>query len=317
MGDSSELTLRLAVREDAQALLGVVREAFAARRPVDPPAAALAEDTTSIAAALDEGFGVLAELDGQPVAGLLVRLDGDLATLRRVSVLPRAAGAGVARTMVEAAALAAVDAGATRVELSARREFPELIAWWQKLGFRILRQEELGFVLGRALPVAVEVPTAEAMRELGRRLAAVLWRGDVIVANGDLGAGKTTLTQGIGEGLGVEGPVISPTFVISRVHPGRGDGPALVHVDAYRLGSPSELNDIDLDATLADAVTLVEWGRGVAEWLSGERLEIDILRSDDPADDVRTVYLTGLGSRWTDALEALRHPDPRSHGEQP
>lgn len=306
MSESTELTLRLAVPEDSQALLGVVREAFSARAPVDPPAAALAEDEDTIRAALAEGFGVLAEIDGRPVAGLLVRLNGDLATLRRVSVLPSASGAGVARTMVEAAALAAVDAGATRVELLARREFPDLVAWWQKLGFQILRPAELGFVLGRPLPVALDIPTAEAMQRLGRRLATMLRAGDVIVANGDLGAGKTTLTQGIGEGLGIEGPVISPTFVISRVHPNAGDGPVLVHVDAYRLGSPSELNDIDLDATLADAVTLVEWGRGVAEWLSADRLEIDIVRSDDPSDDTRTVYLTGLGARWADALETLR-----------
>lgn len=161
-------------------------------------------------------------------------------------------------------------------------------------------------VLGRALPVALDIPTADAMRDLGRRLASLLRAGDVVVANGDLGAGKTTLTQGIGEGLGIEGPVISPTFVISRVHPHPGNGPALVHVDAYRLGGSSELNDIDLDATLAEAVTLVEWGRGVAEWLAEDRLEIDIVRSDDPADETRTVYLTGLGSRWANALETLR-----------
>ncbi|MEZ5086500.1 MAG: tRNA (adenosine(37)-N6)-threonylcarbamoyltransferase complex ATPase subunit type 1 TsaE [Tessaracoccus sp.] len=306
MSETTELTLRLAVPEDSQALLGVIREAFSARPPVDPPAAALAEDENSIRAALDEGFGVLAEVDGKPVAGLLVQLTGSLAMLRRVSVLPEASGAGVARTMVEAAALAAVDAGATRVELFARREFPQLIAWWERLGFRILHAEPLGVVLGRALPVALDIPTADAMRDLGRRLASLLRAGDVVVANGDLGAGKTTLTQGIGEGLGIEGPVISPTFVISRVHPHPGNGPALVHVDAYRLGGSSELNDIDLDATLAEAVTLVEWGRGVAEWLAEDRLEIDIVRSDDPADETRTVYLTGLGSRWANALETLR-----------
>lgn len=305
MSETTELTLRLAVPEDSQALLGVIREAFSARPPVDPPAAALAEDENSIRAALDEGFGVLAEVDGKPVAGLLVQLTGSLAMLRRVSVLPEASGAGVARTMVEAAALAAVDAGATRV-VFARREFPQLIAWWERLGFRILHAEPLGVVLGRALPVALDIPTADAMRDLGRRLASLLRAGDVVVANGDLGAGKTTLTQGIGEGLGIEGPVISPTFVISRVHPHPGNGPALVHVDAYRLGGSSELNDIDLDATLAEAVTLVEWGRGVAEWLAEDRLEIDIVRSDDPADETRTVYLTGLGSRWANALETLR-----------
>lgn len=124
MSETTELTLRLAVPEDSQALLGVIREAFSARPPVDPPAAALAEDENSIRAALDEGFGVLAEVDGKPVAGLLVQLTGSLAMLRRVSVLPEASGAGVARTMVEAAALAAVDAGATRVESSRAASSP-------------------------------------------------------------------------------------------------------------------------------------------------------------------------------------------------
>ena len=102
----------------------------------------------------------------------------------------------------------------------------------------------------------------------------------------------------------MQGPVISPTFVISRVHPSRGDGPALVHVDAYRLGDAAELADIDLDASLADAVTLVEWGAGLVEWLSEDRLEIDIARGLD--DDGRTVYLTGIGPRWAGALDPLR-----------
>ena len=145
---------------------------------------------------------------------------------------------------------------------------------------------------------------AEATRTWGRELAAVLRAGDLVVLTGELGAGKTTLTQGIGEGLDVDGAIISPTFVISRVHPSRGDGPALVHVDAYRLGDAAELADIDLDASLADAVTLVEWGAGLVEWLSEDRLEIDIARGLD--DDGRTVYLTGIGPRWAGALDPLR-----------
>ncbi|MDQ1615459.1 MAG: tRNA threonylcarbamoyladenosine biosynthesis protein TsaE, partial [Actinomycetota bacterium] len=92
----------------------------------------------------------------------------------------------------------------------------------------------------------VAVATDADMRELGRRLAAVLRAGDLVLLSGELGAGKTTLTQGIGAGLGVRGAVTSPTFVIARLHPPLGEGPALVHVDAYRLGSLAELDDLDL-----------------------------------------------------------------------
>ena len=103
---------------------------------------------------------------------------------------------------------------------------------------------------------------------------------------GDLGAGKTTFTQGLGAGLGVRGPVTSPTFVIARVHPCEVDGPALVHVDAYRLGGIEELDDLDLDASLDEAVTVVEWGEGIAEGLADSRLEVRIARaSDAPTDE--------------------------------
>ena len=99
-----------------------------------------------------------------------------------------------------------------------------------------------------------------------------------MILTGDLGAGKTTLTQGIGEGLGVRGDVTSPTFVISRVHPSVDDGPPLVHVDAYRLGGSAELDDLDLDTDIDEAVTVVEWGEGLAESLSVDRLELSLDR---------------------------------------
>src|SRR6202040_4428828 len=115
------------------------------------------------------------------------------------------------------------------------------------------------------------------MQALGHRLAALLRAGDLVVLTGPLGAGKTTLVQGIGEGLGVRGPVTSPTFVIARVHPVlAGPGPSLVHADAYRLGSVGEVDDLDLDADVASAVTVVEWGQGLAEGLAEDRLEISI-----------------------------------------
>jgi tRNA threonylcarbamoyladenosine biosynthesis protein TsaE len=134
------------------------------------------------------------------------------------------------------------------------------------------------------------------MREVGRRLAQRLRAGDLVMLIGELGAGKTTLAQGIGEGLTVQGRVSSPTFVIARVHTG-GRVP-LVHADAYRLGSIAEVDDLDLDATVAESVTVVEWGEGLVEHLAPDRLEVTIRRSHDPGDDVREVAIVGCGQRW-------------------
>jgi tRNA threonylcarbamoyladenosine biosynthesis protein TsaE len=151
---------------------------------------------------------------------------------------------------------------------------------------------------GAATVREVTAATDDAMRTLGRDLAALARPGDVLILSGPLGAGKTTLTQGLGEGLGVRGPVTSPTFVISRIHPSLSGGPDLVHVDAYRLGGPDEIDDIDLDMTLPDSVTVVEWGEDVAEGLSDDRLEIRIERHPD---DTRSVRLRAVGARWTGA----------------
>lgn len=118
------------------------------------------------------------------------------------------------------------------------------------------------------MTTTVDLPDAERTRALGKRLATLLRAGDLVVLVGDLGAGKTTLTQGIGAGLGVRGQVASPTFIIARAHPSLGDGPDLVHVDAYRLGSLDEVDALDLDSTLEDSVTVVEWGEGLVEQLS-------------------------------------------------
>ena len=153
----------------------------------------------------------------------------------------------------------------------------------------------------------VQVPTAARMRELGRRLAGLLRAGDLVVLAGPLGAGKTTLVQGIGEGLGVRGPVTSPTFVIAREHPAVGAGPALVHVDAYRLGSRAEVDDLDLDADVTGSVTAVEWGEGLVEELAPSHLLIEITVADPapggaaPGDEPRTVRLLGGGDRWAAA----------------
>ena len=180
----------------------------------------------------------------------------------------------------------------------------------------------------------VQVATADDMRALGRRIAGHLRAGDLLILSGPLGAGKTTLVQGIGEGLNVRGPITSPTFVIARVHPPLGSTaatgelrPALVHADAYRLGSVLELDDLDLDTDAAASVTVVEWGGGLAEGLATDRLEITIAPAeadvpvvgdplvegtvdggnvtdragdpDDPTVDVpRTVRISAVGERW-------------------
>lgn len=149
-------------------------------------------------------------------------------------------------------------------------------------------------------------------------LAAHLRAGDLVMLTGDLGAGKTTLTQGIGTGLGVRGQVASPTFVIARVHPPLADGPALVHVDAYRLNSFAEVDALDLDASLDDSVTIVEWGRGLVESIARDRLEITIRRPRgvegaetdldaaldailaDAEAGARVLTIQGFGARWAE-----------------
>ena len=157
----------------------------------------------------------------------------------------------------------------------------------------------------------VTVATAGQMRTLGRRLSSVLRAGDLVVLSGPLGAGKTTLTQGIGAGLGVRGSVTSPTFVIARVHPSLSSGPDLVHADAYRLGSRAEVDDLDLERDLATAVTVVEWGEGLVEDLAQSFLSVGIRAehaavseaavSGEVAEDVdvrRHVRVQGWGDRW-------------------
>ena len=188
-----------------------------------------------------------------------------------------------------------------------------------------------------AVQAEMNVETRQAMHDLGRRLAGLLGPGDLVVLTGDLGAGKTTLAQGIGDGLGVRGPVTSPTFVIARVHPSERGGPALVHVDAYRLGSIAEVDDLDLDASLEDSITVVEWGEGLVDELASDRLHVAIMRPhgapgasddgsidgsndgsndgsddgsvddrddlddgpDDVLDEPRRLRIHGVGQRWS------------------
>ncbi|WP_223913009.1 tRNA (adenosine(37)-N6)-threonylcarbamoyltransferase complex ATPase subunit type 1 TsaE [Actinomyces capricornis] len=166
---------------------------------------------------------------------------------------------------------------------------------------------------------------AEDTRALGARLAGLLRAGDLVLLSGGLGAGKTTLAQGIGAALGVRGRVSSPTFVIARHHPALGQGPDLIHVDAYRLDSLEEVDALDLDSSMQESVTLVEWGQGKVESLADNRLEVEVRRphgglgAAEPAtgpgqspdleqadDGRREIVVRALGPRWAGVvLDAL------------
>ncbi len=145
---------------------------------------------------------------------------------------------------------------------------------------------------------------SDSTQAWGHHVAAHLRAGDLIVLTGELGAGKTTFTRGLGEGLGVRGAVTSPTFVIARRHPGRDGGLDLLHVDAYRLSGPSEIDDLDLD--LEGAVTVVEWGAGRVEHLADSHLDITLRQA---GHDGREVIVTGHGPRWDQgAIDNLVRP---------
>ncbi len=296
---------------DAAVLLDTVRPAFAARPPLDPPAATLVETVESLAELLSHRGGLLARLDGEPVGGLVLDPVGTTMYVRRFGVLPGAQGHGIAARLIQAAVTEAE--GYDDLTVVARLELPETVGFWERRGFREVRRNEPNVELRRPLNTFLfDVPDADAMRALGESLAEQLRAGDLVVLSGELGAGKTTFTQGLGAGLEVRGPVTSPTFVIARVHPSLVGGPALVHVDAYRLGGIDELDDLDLDTALDDAVTVVEWGEGIAEGLAESRLEIRVIRAlahtEEAEDhDPRRVLMAPVGPRWYE----LEVPDSR------
>ena len=145
------------------------------------------------------------------------------------------------------------------------------------------------------MSLVLELATPADTEHLGWAVGARLRAGDVVVLSGPLGAGKTVLARGIGAGLGVRGPVTSPTFVIAREHPALlgGRGIPLVHVDAYRLGGIAELDDLDLDTDLLAAAVVVEWGEGMAERLADEHLLIRLQRRGDDRDGSRIAQVCG------------------------
>ncbi len=300
--------------ESAATVLAVVRKAFEVRPPLDPPAEAMSETEATMAALLGKHGGLLATLDDDPVGALVLDPVGSTMYLRRFGVVPESQGHGVAALLIDHA----VDAseGFDDLMVVAREELPHTIRFWERQGFREVWRESPNVELRRPLRTFLfNVPDADAMRKLGSSLAAQLRAGDLLVLSGELGAGKTTFTQGIGTGLAVRGDVTSPTFVIAREHPPLDGGTPLVHVDAYRLGGIDELDDLDLDTSLDDAVTVVEWGEGIAEGLAESRLEIRIIRAlahlDEHADlDPRRVLMTPVGPRWYEMEELSEERPP-------
>ncbi|MEX1079683.1 MAG: tRNA (adenosine(37)-N6)-threonylcarbamoyltransferase complex ATPase subunit type 1 TsaE [Homoserinimonas sp.] len=150
--------------------------------------------------------------------------------------------------------------------------------------------------------IRLTIGTPEQMAELGAQLAGRLRAGDVVALNGELGAGKTTLTRGLGEALGIRGMVTSPTFVLARTHPRLGSGAPLVHVDAYRLGDPAELDDLDID--FEESIVVVEWAAGKLDGITDAWLQVDIRRpiggeETEAGVEPREVRLTGHGDRWS------------------
>ena len=171
----------------------------------------------------------------------------------------------------------------------------------------------------------VHLESLEQMRTFAAALAEHLRAGDLLILTGNLGAGKTTFTQSLGKALDVAGRITSPTFVIAREHLSRMGGPALVHVDAYRLADGEELEDLDLDSELDESITVVEWGAGMAEQLSNDHLDITITPvwdeaaesteddesvgaddEDELEDERRTVDLTGHGADWAERLPKVQ-----------
>lgn len=326
---SIDLAVRAADLDDAQTVTDLIHRAFAGRPPLDPPSTALDETTESVGAALAAGAGLLATVDGHPAGTMIFTQVEDsgvpLLGLRRVSVLPQWQGRGVATAMVGVAEDVARSRGLAGVSLVARRELTATVAFWRRRGYLVEAGAEsapspempMRKRFGAGV-LALAVATADDMHTLGRVLAGELVAGDLVLLVGELGAGKTTLTQGIGAGLEVAGPITSPTFVISRVHRAAGRRPSLIHVDAYRLRGRAELDDLDLDAALDSGVTVVEWGEGSAEALSPDRLIVRLTRLpaelDDVAapgaetDDPRSAVLQAVGSRWSDdALHRIAH----------
>lgn len=310
---SSVRVTRPATAADAADIRALTHEAFAAYADLQPSPSALRETVEDVAGELARHGGLVvrdADVTGDGlVLGRVVAVtrfsehDGGF-WLRRLAVHPDVRRAGLATQLVDAAEAVAAERGHDELRVGVRTPLVEVAAFWRRRGFRLTAERAYWVEMARPLPVVVEMPTAGDLHALGVRLAGSLRAGDLVVLSGDLGAGKTTLTRGIGAGLQVRGAVTSPTFVVARVHPSTVGGPPLVHVDAYRLGSLAEVDDLDLDASIEESVTVVEWGSGMVEGLAESRLELSLRQAhDDPTgnSETRTVSVRAIGDRWAGA----------------
>ena len=292
MTRSHALNVVEATPDHAAVIVDIIHRSFGARPVLDPPTTALDETVESVATALATAGGLLVERRGRPMGALLFdeSRPGQLG-LRRVCVDPDIQARGVASAMVGVAEDTAEERGKDGIWLDVREELPETVRFWSRRLYHPVGRSGPFIEFGKTLWLAREVPTPDEMQSLAARLAPLLRGGDLLVMSGDLGAGKTTFTQGLGEALGVRGPVTSRTCVLARMHPSLVGGPPLVHVDAYRLGDLSEIDDLDLDSTTDEAVTVVEWGDGMAEQLSDSWLHLRIeVRGPRPIDPLGTPH---------------------------
>lgn len=305
MTGSNALNVIDAGPEHAAVIVDIIHRSFGARPVLDPPATALDETVESVAATLASSGGLLVERRGLPMGALLFdeSRPGQLG-LRRVCVDPDIQARGVASAMVGVAEDTAEERGKDGIWLDVREELPETVQFWTRRLYQPVGRRGPFIEFGKTLWLAREVPTPDDMQALAGRLASLLRAGDLLVLSGDLGAGKTTFTQGLGEALGVRGPITSPTFILARTHPSLVGGPPLVHVDAYRLGSLGEIDDLDLDATTESAVTVVEWGDGMAEQLSDSWLHLRIeVRGPRPIDPLGTPFEGELSGPSDDGID--------------
>ena len=283
--------------EHAAVIVDIIHRSFGARPALDPPTTALDETVESVAETLRTAGGLLVERRGLPMGAMLFdeSRPGQLG-LRRVCVDPDIQARGVASAMLGVAEDTAEERGKDGIWLDVREELPETVQFWSRRLYHPVGTQGPFIEFGKTLWLAREVPTPDEMQALAGRLAPLLRAGDLLVLSGDLGAGKTTFTQGLGEALGVRGPITSPTFVLARTHPSLVAGPPLVHVDAYRLGGLGEIDDLDLDSTTEASVTVVEWGDGMAEQLTDSWLHIKIeVRGPRPIDPLGTPHDGDLG----------------------
>jgi tRNA threonylcarbamoyladenosine biosynthesis protein TsaE len=302
-----DLVFAAATSADAPQVQRVAAAAFAGRVALDPPSPAPTEPVDLVAAELEKDGGALIRRGDEVLACLRLAVDDDVVRLRRVAVHPDHQGHGygtrlalwtqawIARRRLEGD-LPSVQ----RIAVDVRRELPANRRFWEVLEYEVVPSRpglaDYLLTLERPVPRAIAVPDALAMRDVGAQLAPLLRPGDLVLLHGPLGAGKTTLTQGLAAALHVRGAVTSPTFVIARAHPGRLP---LVHVDAYRVGSGLEVDDLDLDTSLEESVTVVEWGEGLVEDLAADRLEVRIERAEEADDERRVVVVEAFGPRWT------------------